>query len=168
MTWYVTLYLDPFLVRFLKYKQIAQYIYRFQVQTLPRVDFTLVFMILTRTASTWTLTMPFCVPPIHYSCTAYWTSWNSIRMNGKHTACILHASHPPDLFDQCVPSIEPMRKHLRLNSRSSSHNLTISASHTSLCLVVGIVRLVHLDRAFHNFWWVHPQLNIFTATHQGL
>jgi hypothetical protein len=54
-----------------------------------------------------------------------------------------------------------MRKHLRLNPRSSSHNLTISAGHTSLCLAFGIVRLVHLGRAFHNFWWVHPQLNIF-------
>ena len=52
-------------------------------------------------------------------------------------------------------------KYLRLNRKSSSHNLTISAGHASLCLVFGIVRLVHLDWAFHNFLWVHLQLNTF-------
>lgn len=54
-----------------------------------------------------------------------------------------------------------LRKHLRLNPRSRAHNLTISASHASLCLIFGIVRLVHLGRTFHNFLWVHLQLNIF-------
>ena len=58
-------------------------------------------------------------------------------------------------------NLHSLRKYPRLNPRSNSHNLTISASHTSLCLVFGIVRLVHLGRAFHNILWVHLQLYIF-------
>ena len=109
------------------------------------------------------------------------SSWNSIRMNGKH--CILPSTrlirpmckhlplNPRSSSHNLTISashtyprvIRPMRKQVRLNTRSSSHNLTISAIHTSLCFVFGIVRLVHLGRAFHNFLWVHPQLNIFNC-----
>ena len=75
------------------------------------------------------------------------------------------SSHNLTICDSYISPrfIWPMRKQLWLNARSSSHNLTISACHTSFCLVFGIVRLVHLGRAFHNFLWVHPQLNIFNC-----
>jgi hypothetical protein len=58
-------------------------------------------------------------------------------------------------------NLHSLREYLQLNPRSSSHNLVISASHASLCFVFGIVRVVHLGRPFHNFLWVHLQLNIF-------
>ena len=106
-------------------------------------------------------------------------------MNGKHTASPnLLDPHSPNLFDlfelhpqtystnqrpmskhlrlnQCVrPLTEPMCKYLLLNWRSSSHNLTISASSHTSRLVLGVVRLVQLGWVFYNLLWVYPQLNI--------
>ena len=60
-----------------------------------------------------------------------------------------------------MKNLHSLCKYLLLNLKSSSHNLIISTSHTSLCLVFGIVRLVHLGRTFHNILWVHSRLNIF-------
>jgi len=165
ISWYGSV-LEPFPSMSPKIHTIAQYIYRFLVQRgRPRVDFTLVFITLTTVAQYQPRQCRFAQPQniVRAPHIGPWhSSWNNIRLNDKHTAQP-HPPHPPHLFDQWCKYPEPtwMRKYLPLNPRNSSHNVTISARHTLFCLVFGIVGLAHLGWTFHNFLWVHPQLNIF-------